>query len=181
MLIRINEKFVIKTDRYCFMICVDKGMRPFPGGIVRQYFEPSKYCHSLKQTIECKTTHDGGHYDVVNVFDGCKLPDDYIEACNKENELYEFLESSKFSEKEYELFECKVKPCRNYYTVSIPGRDVYPSTLASSIFTCHSSNLRENLDFGVASGDNIVESDWSKVIKAISQTKEFAEKIIDSN
>lgn len=181
MLLRIDEEFVIKTDRYCFMICKDKGMTKFPNGVEALYYSPVKYCRTLGSTIGVTTTHDGGHHDLISIFDGHELPNDYVTVCEEEGKLISYLNEMSFNDRDDKIFGCKIKKCRNYYIAEC-GRRIFPTTYGSAIFCCYLHHLREDSKFGMPSGDDLFEGDWKAVLEAIEETKRFAEsKIIDKN
>jgi len=65
VLIKLNDEYYIKSDRHSFSMCLDRGDRKFPGGIVSRYFEPITWHGSISEmeyTINRKEINPNPEY-----------------------------------------------------------------------------------------------------------------------
>lgn len=180
MLIRLNDKWVIKTDRYQYMLCVDKGPTKFPGGIIAPLYSPNKFCSTLCSTITAKTKRDD---NMVGVLDDQQIDAVYIAACEAEEELYELANHIDGDVDECEMFESHIEFHKDHYVVTLPVRNgdgsveklgshhVYPPTYGSAIMDCYSFYLKEHPRFNCTDMENDSPLYWNEVCKFIEETK----------
>lgn len=153
MLLRIDEELVIKSDRYCFMVCQDKGKQKFPGGVVADYFKPLTY-HGCISSI---TVNNDKLKDVVKA----------------EIALFEQIHSLKINREEVNFMGFTAVKDRDCIMVKIAaGYNLYYGTINQALTSCWSHHLRISDDFGHSSNDQSVFGTYDGILSCLKNAQE---------
>jgi len=134
MLFRINDDITIKSDRYTFMICQDKGLTRFPKGVEAYYHKPIRYCRFFHEILE----------SAQNI--GVSICDRIRSVIDKEIKLFNFLKSIDNYDvlKQKSVCGCIIKLDGDCYVVKYSSYSTYHCSLGDALFFIWSLNLKEN-------------------------------------
>lgn len=135
MLLRVDDAIVVKSDRYTFMTCHDKGFTRFPGGNEGNYYKPVRYSGPFN---EIKYSLDKEDANISN---------DLFELIRLEYEMMYFLlvDFSCSSDDEYEIFGSFIKFDIDYYVNKYKTYKTYYPKLGPSLYMAWICHLREGI------------------------------------
>jgi len=163
MLFRVDGNITIRADRYCFMVCQDKGMTKFPKGIMAPYHKPLKFCgyfHEMVRSIEAEAA---------------KVSDEISNIMREEFQMRSSLNAFDGSFDKYSIVGTDIRFDKDCYINKFASYTTYNRSPGHSLFSAWTQHLREHPRFGSAEKDyNLCEP--SEIAKAMQEFKEQVAK-----
>jgi hypothetical protein len=154
MLLRIDDTTVIKSDRYCFMQCVDKGLTKFPGGVQSIYFKPVKFYGSFSN-LGPDLSADKRVATAIDCF----------------NDFKNFVNGLKLKSEAFEFLGYKIKYDKDCFQASVGSNyTLYHSTANAAVIDCLTQHLRSDKKFGHNEQD-LVYGTFESIMETISSCK----------
>lgn len=154
MLIRIDDLIVIRSDRYCFMICHDKGMTKFPKGLVAPYYKPFAFVgcfHEIEHIIKRENSETS------------------LEIFKKDQDLEKWLytiPSKDFTS--YKILGRTINFDKDCYTLNFGHFKTYNSSLGSALYGCWTFYLREAEEFQEFFDLSLLDKAYDDFVNAVS-------------
>lgn len=135
ILINIGTDLFLKSDKYSFFICVDKGDTKFPGGVISRYYKPMSWHNAISDTEHCIARNN------------YEISDETINFINKEKEFFKWINESKFEMTKIDIIDHSIEPESTNYVLKEKGKNFcYPSSFKNALKSLYLQIIR-NSDF----------------------------------
>lgn len=133
MLLRVDDSVVLKSDRYCFIVCHDKGITRFPGGVEGNYYKPVRYCglfHEIKISLDKEDAN---------------ISTDLLELMRLEYEMWSCLSKFKRDIDKYNICKSEIKFDKDCFINKYSSCRTYHNKLGVALYMAWVHHFREGL------------------------------------